>query len=333
MKACDIIIPVWNELESTKECIDKLKEHTRYPYRPIIIDNGSLGPTRDYLESLTKDFPSYLLIGNKENMGFVKAVNQGIKASDSPYICLLNNDAYVTENWLKNLIETVESGPENIGAASPTSNVFGKSSCDGREYEWQELDSCKGFCMLIKRNVIERIGLFDEIYKVGYFEEKDFSRRAIKAGFICVRAKSSFVFHRDKLSFNKLKDTDEIFRRNEEIYNKRWGKSKNIGVVIKNRNVLEGEKGLVYKLLDEGHRIHIFFSKSGKPVNLKDHIQIRYFPIQDAFFGYIILFKLWERRRKKTIELVLTEDENILKFFDRFKFLHKANISRWENYG
>ncbi len=325
LKKCDIIIPVWNELESTRECIDRLKSCTRYPYRLIIIDNASREPAKGYLENLKNDFPDMLLIRNNSNLGFVKAVNQGISACNDQYILVLNNDAYVRDRWLTALIETVESAPKNIGIVNPTSNVFGKTSCDGNRGEWQELDSCKGFCMLIKREVTEKIGLFDEIYGIGYFEEKDFSRRAKNAGFLCIRSKASFVFHRDKLSFDKVKARDEIFERNEKIYNKRWGKPLNIAFTEK-KGDLTASKNLIYEFLDKGHRAHIFFPKGKKLPLLKDHIQIRYFPVSGLFFGYSILFKLWERRRKKKIELIISDDRSILDFFNRFKFIHKATV-------
>src|SRR3989338_9791241 len=128
MKKCDIIIPVWNELESTKECINSLLKFTKYPYRLIVIDNGSREPTRTYLDGIKNIFSDFLLIRNDINLGFVKAVNLGVAASNNPYICLLNNDAVVTEGWLNSLVDTVEGGPKNIGIANHASNVFGKAS-------------------------------------------------------------------------------------------------------------------------------------------------------------------------------------------------------------
>lgn len=334
MKKCDIIIPVWNELEATRECIEKLRNNTDYPYRLVIIDNGSDNPTQEYLEGLNSIFSDFLLIRNNINLGFVKAINQGISSSNDPYICILNNDAFVTEKWLIALIETIEHSPENIGIANPTSNVFGKESSDGGRYEWQEMDSCRGFCMLIKREVVNKIGLFDEIYGLGYFEEKDFSRRAVEAGYISVRAKSSFVYHKDRLSFDKIKERDEIFKRNETIYNKRWGRPLSLAFVVRKENELKEDEDTIYNLLDKGHRANIFINKNNfaKGV-LKNHIEIRYFPISDLFFNYAILFKIWKRRHKKKIDIIIGNDAEIVKFFKRFNSIHKADVlnSRTDN--
>ena len=327
VKTCDIAIPVWNELESTKKCVERLKGFTRYPYRLTVVDNGSGNLVKGYLEGIKKDFLSYRLIRNEENLGFVKAVNQAMALSDADYFCVLNNDAYVSDGWLKDLIETVESGPGNIGLANPTSNIFGKSAPDGSAGEFQELDSCKGFCLLIKKEVIEKIGFFDEIFGMGYFEEKDFSRRAIEAGFICVRAKSSFVSHKDRLSFNKLKNRDEIFQRNELIYNERWGRPESIAFVAKDKKAIEDKKELIYYFLKKGDRINVFFPKNFPSPELKDHIEIRLFPMTEAFFFYATLFKIWKRRRKKKIGVIISETKEMNKFFNRFRFLHGARVT------
>ena len=326
LKKCDIIIPVWNELESTKECIDRLKRHTYHPYRLIVIDNGSLTPAMEYLESLKGAFPGYVLIRNDKNLGFVKAVNQGMAESTNDYLCILNNDAYVTDNWLTSLIDTVETGPRNIGIANPASNIFGQGDKDGERGEYQELDSCRGFCMLIRKEVISGIGNFDEVYGMGYFEEKDFCKRAVNEGYICIRAKSSYVFHKDKLSFNKLGNRDKIFSENERIYNEKWGRSIAVAFIVKKKNDLEEKKDLIHELLKEGHRVNVFSSNPDCLAYLKDHIQIRFIPTGSAFFEYMVLFKLWERLRKKRVDLIVTKDEGSLKFFNMARFIHKADV-------
>ena len=108
--SCDIIIPVWNELDATAECINSIVKHTHYPYRLVIIDNASDAPTRDYLRSLRDRKEINLeLIRNERNLGFVKAVNQGIVLSDAPYLCIMNNDTVATAGWLEVMINAMES--------------------------------------------------------------------------------------------------------------------------------------------------------------------------------------------------------------------------------
>lgn len=326
MKKADIIIPVWNELDSTKKCIDELVKNTSYPCRVIIIDNGSDAPTKDYLLSLKNTLEDYTLIRNDKNEGFVKAINNGFKNASSPYVCILNNDAYVSQNWLTNIIKTMEGGPNNIGIANPTSNVFGYDKVDDELYEFEELDSCKGFAMVIKKELIERVGLFDKVYGMGYFEEKDFSRKAKDLGYLSIRVKSSFVYHKDKLSFDKLPERDSIFKRNEATFNKRWGQSINIAFIIKSGRDLESwRKIAIYKLLDKGHIVHIFYSEGKPELSLKEHINIKYHRIAKLLFRYTILLKILGRLKKKKIGMIIARGKTF-EFFKKLKQLHDAGV-------
>ena len=194
---CDIIIPIWNQPAFTKECIAIVVRNTnplRSPYRLILIDNGSDSETRDYLKSLSIKDVDVMLIRNEQNLGFVKAVNQGLKASNAPYVCLLNNDTITSPGWLERLADFAESH-KDAGLLNPV--------CDGHldtpidEYarrlesnkgRYMEMNQCFGFCMLIKREVIDRIGYLDEAFGIGGFDDTDYSMRAHKAGYrsVCV---------------------------------------------------------------------------------------------------------------------------------------------------
>ena len=212
--SCDIIIPVWDQLKTTQDCIESITRNTAYPYRLMIVDNGSGKETRDYLDSLKAGAGLNIeLIRNEKNLGFVKAVNQGMKASSAPYICLMNNDTIATDGWLEEMVKIAEAGPE-VGIVNPSSNTFGQDPCGGSIEDYaaalkrftgrtQELYAARGFCMLIKRDVIRKIGVFDEIYGMGNFEDTDYSRRAVKESYLCVRAPSSYVYHREGTSFGR----------------------------------------------------------------------------------------------------------------------------------
>ncbi len=319
MKKCDIIIPVWNEKEATAKCVGLIEKHTRFPYRLIIIDNGGEEGIKEYLASLEKKMPETLMIKNSRNLGFVKAVNQGIVASSSAVVCVLNNDAYVTEGWLTSLMATLEKGPDNIGMINPSSNMLGQESKDGKPFEWQELDTCRGFCMLIKREVIDKIGLFDEVYGMGYFEERDYCMRAREEGFICARAKSSYVFHEDMRSFNKLGNRDTIFRENEKIFNKRWGRSINAAFIIRETCSLPKATGILYELLRNGHKVFFFSQVSEKKAGLKDHINIRFKEVFAFFLPYSAFFNIMKKKSKKKIELIVADNMRDLKIMNRLK--------------
>src|SRR3989338_488088 len=213
---CDIIIPVWNQPEATKECVDSIFEYTDYPYRLIVIDNGSDKETEGYLKNLKEENETdFVLIRNDSNLGFVKAINQGIRQSDAAYVCVMNNDVIATDRWLGEMVKAMASDPR-IGLVNPSSNTLGQFPREGESIhdyasslkrssgETQELYSCRGFCMLLKRKVIEDIGLLDEIYDVGYYDEADYCERAKISGFMAVRAKAAYVYHKERVSFETL---------------------------------------------------------------------------------------------------------------------------------
>ncbi|GAI90090.1 unnamed protein product, partial [marine sediment metagenome] len=245
MSKCDIIIPVWNQLKATKRCLDSLLQNTTFDFNLIIVDNGSGKKTEDFLKDFERNNPKYgiILIRNEKNKGFVKAVNQGIRESRADYICILNNDTIVTEGWLSEMIKILQINP-GIGIVNPSSNNLGQKPARGQKIEdyvsalksgsgkYAELMNGLGFCMLIKKSLIEEIGLFDEIYGMGNFEDTDFSMRAKRKGYLCVRALGAYVYHKENTSFNVFRQYHCEFEKNKKIFESRWGKQKRILFVL-----------------------------------------------------------------------------------------------------
>ena len=97
-----IIVPGWNQLEFTRQCITALKRHTRSPWELIVIDNGSTDHTDIYLAGVRDGAAvPVTVISNTTNRGFPAAINQGLKAARGEYLVLLNNDVVVTDGWLE----------------------------------------------------------------------------------------------------------------------------------------------------------------------------------------------------------------------------------------
>lgn len=332
---CDIIIPVWNQLAVTRDCIDSIKKNTDGDYRLVIIDNASQPDTKSYLESVkaSGEF-NMLLVRNDENLGFIKAVNQGMSASDSPFVCLLNNDTLVTKHWLDEMINVAESAPE-IGIVNPSSNNLGQKPKEAEPIEsyaekfraergrFQELGAAIGFCMLIKREVIRKIGLFDEIYGMGNFEDTDFSRKAVNEGYICVRACGAYVYHRESSSFGKVKTFDEDFNRNKEIFEFRWGRPQRIAYVLDryDANVLKMLESDSVKLAKNGNWIW-FFVKEG--IDMPAHANIRIVVTGMKNFYLKVVLKILTK--KKRFDEIFVGDEKFGKFLDALQFIHKAKV-------
>ncbi|MCP9473460.1 MAG: glycosyltransferase, partial [Nitrospira sp.] len=108
--SCSIIIPVYNNLELTKQCLTALASATTgVDYEVILVDNGSTDGTTAFLQTLQGEVQ---VIRNEENRGFAKACNQGAKAARGKYLVFLNNDTIPQPNWLGPLVQEVEEHPE-----------------------------------------------------------------------------------------------------------------------------------------------------------------------------------------------------------------------------
>ncbi|MFA5142630.1 MAG: glycosyltransferase family 2 protein [Candidatus Omnitrophota bacterium] len=333
---CDIVIPVWNQLALTRDCIDSIFKNTAdIAFKLIVIDNASNEETKSYLADLRNQKPGQVIVvWNAANLGFVKAVNQGIAASSAPYVCLLNNDTLVTRNWLKEMIAVAESA-DDIGLVNPSSNNLGQAPARGEPIElyagkiakesggFIELGAAIGFCMLIKRRLFEKIGVFDEIYGMGNFDDTDFSRRAVQAGYRCVRACGAYVYHRQNTSFDKVRTFDEDFKRNREIYEFRWGRPRRIAYILDkvDTNNLRRINGDAMTLARSGNWIW-YFIKDPIAVPKHSNIIIKYF--QGQWFYPKVIFTIL--KKKKRFNEINIGAERVGGFLSGLTFVHKAKI-------
>lgn len=233
-----IVIVTFNQLPLTQKCLESIRLFTDEPYEIIVVDNASTDGTVDYLRTCG----DVRLIANLENSGFPRGANQGMEASRGRQVLLLNNDVIVTTGWLRRLLVTLNSDPQ-IGLVGPCSNYVGSSeqqvpitydelsSLDGFAWEFgKELsgkvidtDRLVGFCLLIKRALIDRIGYLDERFGVGNFEDDDYCRRARQNGFRAVVARDAFIHHFGHASFKGAGiDLNELLKRNESLYREKW---------------------------------------------------------------------------------------------------------------
>ena len=275
---CDIVMPVFNQAVLTKNCIDSVTANTDSPYKLLLIDNGSEPATAHLLKDISLSRRDFKLIRNDNNLGWVKAVNQGMRLSTAPYVCVMNNDTIVrTPGWLSKMIALAESSPV-IGLVNPEFNIK-KTVASDRPF--MELDFCRGYCMLIKRAVIERAGLFDENYGIGYYDDDDYSVRAIKAGFICVRVNGVLVEHAGDSTFRDIfaeKSRLELHERNKKLFYSKWGKRLNLLFVLGGKYDEKDLSDILFELARRQHIIYVWFSG---PQAEFPHINIRsrFFPV------------------------------------------------------
>ena len=215
-----LVMLTCNQLEFTKQCVESLFEHTATPFELIVVDNGSTDGTLEYLGDLVRSRSDITLIANPVNLGYAAGNNQGIAVAEGEFIGILNNDLILTDGWLERLIEQAQ-GHASVGVVGPHSNVVsGPQELADLNYgdvtqmhvEANKLATAQagrgfshprvvGFCMLIKRAVIDAIGGFDERFGRANFEDDDFFWRVNIAGFQCRLADDVFVHHHGSRTF------------------------------------------------------------------------------------------------------------------------------------
>ncbi|MDH3883092.1 MAG: glycosyltransferase, partial [Desulfobacterales bacterium] len=243
-----IVILTCNQIEYTKKCIDSIYKQTPEPFELILVDNGSTDGTVQYLESEIADRNEAIrvkIIKNKKNKGFAAGNNQGIAIAKGDYILLMNNDVVVTPGWLGRMIACAEKDSK-IGIVGPCSNYvsgpqlvekvnydvntlkglteFSNQFAAQHSQQEQQILRVVGFCMLIKRAVIEAVGGMDNRYGLGNFEDDDFSLRATIAGFKSCIASDSFIHHFGSRTFvGENIDYRNSLTKNWELFKEKWG--------------------------------------------------------------------------------------------------------------
>ncbi|MDO7906573.1 glycosyltransferase [Paenibacillus sp. JX-17] len=236
-----MVVLTYNQLEYTKLCIDSIRTYTSpETYEIIIVDNLSTDGTREWL----KEQPDLKLILNDENLGFPKGCNQGIEAATGELILLLNNDTVVTSHWLDNMITCLNSSPD-IGAVGCVTNncSYGQQISvpyDNSELEamqafaadfnqsnqelWEERLKLVGFCYLFRAEIAKQIGLLDEIFTPGNYEDDDYSIRIREAGYRLMLCRDTFIHHFGSVSFKqKAVRLKQLLAKNRQKFMDKWG--------------------------------------------------------------------------------------------------------------
>lgn len=227
MNIIDVIIPVYKGLAETQACIESVLTSTpNRKYELIVINDCSPEPDLvDYLKQLAIE-NKITLLHNEENLGFVGTVNRGMALHNDRDVLLLNSDTEVFNDWLDRISGCAYQN-EKIATVTPFSNnaticsyprfcednelledikvndldlVFAKANAE----KYVEIPTAVGFCMYIKRDALNDVGLFDvENFGKGYGEENDFCMRAQQKGWTNVLCADTFVYHKGAVSFGK----------------------------------------------------------------------------------------------------------------------------------
>ena len=240
-----VIVLSYNNLDMTRACLASLDQFTLYPdWELIVVDNASQDGTVAYLSEYAAARPWVRVFANKENIGFSRGNNVGLREANGEYLVMLNNDTYVTQGWLMDLIRHLRKNA-NLGLVGPVTNNIGNEAKvdisysnmnemeeEARRYtmmrRWEGLlyvDTIAFFCVAFSQKLYREIGPLDESFEIGFFEDDDYCRRVRLAGYQIAIAEDVFIHHHLSASFDALgeKRKREIFEKSRRIYEAKWG--------------------------------------------------------------------------------------------------------------
>lgn len=240
----DIVIPIYNAYEDLQKCIASIFAHTDLNRHRLLLINDASTDERiaSYLRSLM--LPNILYIENPKNYGFSESINRGIIESKERDVILLNSDTQVTSGWVEKMIKCAYSEP-SISTVTPLSNnatlcsvpLFLEENQLPEGYsldeyaaliemvslcEYPRIPVANGFCMYIKRDIIDIVGLFDsKTFGRGYGEENDFCYRCEQLGYHHVMCDNTYIYHTGTASFVS-EEKRQYIEAHEKILNERY---------------------------------------------------------------------------------------------------------------
>lgn len=196
-------------LDYTSRCVESLREHTKRDFELILIDNGS--PVGQ--DCLTDWADVY--IRNKTNLGYGPAVNQGLKVARGEWLIVSNNDITFIHDWISNAIDVWT--PDTGVISSHHHNHDKEHKRNRMEVPWGHMF---GALWMTRRSVIEKVGLLDEGFERGMFEDKDYWLRVQHAGYKLVKA--GWCLHVGNATYGKLPDQRAIYLKNRDYFDSKW---------------------------------------------------------------------------------------------------------------
>lgn len=218
-----IITVNYNGIKDTERLIESLREHLSFPYELIVVDNGS---EEDEAALLQEKYPLLKAIRSNRNLGFAGGNNLGIRQATGDYLLFLNNDTIIKDNSLSNLLKPMRQYP-SLGGVSPKimfADVEGGIQFAGytplsritlrnrligyREHDIGQYDKSvptpylHGAAMLVRRVVVEKVGMIPEVYFL-YYEELDWSVQIRRQGYELRYEPSSTIYHFESSSTGK----------------------------------------------------------------------------------------------------------------------------------
>lgn len=232
-----IIILSYNDYPGTTgPCLASLSKDPEFEsWDVIVVDNASDAITREFLRNAQEKSPSVHFVLNERNLGYAAGNNIGMRMSTGEMVILLNSDTEVPVGMFGRLAAHFANN-NKLGMIGPVTNAAGNEqailaaaeSVEGKIEQGLRYANYGGndqlityrmdfHCVAISRDAINKVGLLDEEFGRGYYEDFDYSLRVKQAGFDLRVAENVFVYHRGSASFGKLpRETKELMKRNKK---------------------------------------------------------------------------------------------------------------------
>jgi hypothetical protein len=243
-----IIIVNWNTRDLLRRCLASVEATVRgLSWEVIVVDNASSDGSAAMLR---REFPAVRLIENRQNRGFGAANNQALRLMGGRYALLLNSDAILTENAVRELFDFLERTPAAAMACGQLLNADGSrqnsigafpslltllTNAPLLEYLFPrrfpskrhnypgpiEVDSGIGACLMVRKAAIDTVGMFDERYFF-FFEETDWARQMRAAGWKSYHVPAAHIFHLQGQSIGDSIGSRIAFYRSRYQYFRKW---------------------------------------------------------------------------------------------------------------
>jgi GT2 family glycosyltransferase len=261
----DILIPTYGQPDKTLRCLDSVRDCTD-DYRVVWVDNGSSGRSRDVVLERLASHPDYVSIWSAGRLGFVGAVNLGLKVSMealptmSEYVVLLNNDVVVSPGWLDRMVGVLESEPSvfavgpvtgecqswqsflNVGGVLPVFQVpdgFAELGLAGRAEKlayccgdlWRPCRMLAFFCTVFRKEVFRKVGYLDPGFEEGLGDDDDMSRRMADAGMARAVSLGTYVHHDHRSTFAAIfsdRELEDMRDRHLGVYRRKHGEDASV---------------------------------------------------------------------------------------------------------
>lgn len=256
----DIVVPVWNRPVETRNCLVSLMANSPGA-RFILVDNGSDRETERLMEEFAEILNERaLFLKNRTNQGFVKAVNRGLARGEAEYLILMRNTSLVCGGWLEPLLECAASRPD-AGVVVPRlvfPNLSGKENKGAPPSGVHEVSHGSFACMLVRKSLFDSVGGFDEEMDGAEWCLKDFSRRALRNGFLTLSVDGPAVRCTKEVPLGSAVRREEMGRRSVAVYEERWGKEMVYAVYLPGDIDLEAVRERFSVMLDGARMGHLF---------------------------------------------------------------------------